>query len=177
MYNNSSGAWTWSMPRSRSRSSSAVASEPRSWSGSCTATGTSPSLTSPGSPWCPPPPSWPPWPPTPCSGWMCTTSVSVQTLGTITKIASSTSHKGEHSVKIGGLWQKKLYNGFYDKYQLSHVWRDDFRCFWNLLTGDFKEIQHKSSQTSRHVFGHVDTCHVCSEDVTWKPLRSRGILN
>ena len=50
-------------------------------------------------------------------------------------------HIGAHSVKIEGLRQKKLYNGFYDKYLLSHVWRDDFRCFWNLLPGDFKEIQ------------------------------------
>ena len=32
-----------------------------------------------------------------------------------------------HSVKIEGLRQKKLYNGFYGKYLLSHVWRDDFR--------------------------------------------------
>ena len=48
---------------------------------------------------------------------------------------------GVHNVKIEGLWQKKLYNGFYDKYLHSHVWRDDFRHFWNLLPGDFKEIQ------------------------------------
>ena len=32
-----------------------------------------------------------------------------------------------HSVKIEGLRQKKLYNGFYGKYLLLHVWRDDFR--------------------------------------------------
>ena len=34
-----------------------------------------------------------------------------------------------HSVKIEGLRQKKLYNDFFDKYQLSRVWRGDFRCF------------------------------------------------
>ena len=65
--------------RSPSRWSLDVVSEPCSSSGSCTASRTSPSLTSPGTQWCLSPPSWPPRPPTPCSGWTCTTSVSVQT--------------------------------------------------------------------------------------------------
>ena len=63
----------------------------------------------------------------------------------------------DHSVKIGGLWQNNCKLVFMINNNSHMYGENDFRCFWNLLTRDFKEIQPKNSQTWGHVLGHVDS--------------------
>ena len=87
------------------------------------------------------------------------------------------THTYSPQCQIQGLRQKKLYNGFYDNYQLLHVLRDDFRSFLNLLMGEFQRNQTLMLTIFKtYIFGHMDMCHMCSEDVTLKPLRSRSAL-
>ena len=41
-----------------------------------------------------------------------------------------------HTSKIPGLSQKKMYIGFFARYQLYNISIDEIYCFWNILPGD-----------------------------------------